>query len=111
MRELSRMTPRLLTWGEKGTGNPSMMMGVAGVCYLRVALEPLSFRKFLLIQLQMSYRQVMEVGQMAVVVWRRCKPECHQHSSETGSHDGLESRLTSRLEVPYLHEMLAVSEV
>ena len=25
------MTPRLLTLGEKGTGNPSMMMGGAGV--------------------------------------------------------------------------------
>lgn len=29
---MSRMTQRLLTWGEKGTGNPLMMMAGAGVC-------------------------------------------------------------------------------
>ena len=73
------MTPKLLTWGEKGTGNPSMMTGGAGVrCGLvRVGLEPitrasvllpLSFRRFMLIQLRMSSRQVMrEVGGMAEV--------------------------------------------
>ena len=73
------MTQRLLTWGEKGTGNPLMMMGGTGVCcgLVRLGLEPmsralvllpLSFRKFLLIQLLMSFRQVMmEVGGMKAV--------------------------------------------
>ena len=73
------MTPRLLTWGEKGIGKPSMMIGGTGVhCDLvRVDLEPMSrasvllllnFRKFLLIQLRMSSRQRMrEVGGMAAV--------------------------------------------
>ena len=76
---LSRVTPRLLTWGEKGTGNPLMMMGGAGLCceLVRVNLEPmsrasvllpLSFRKFLLIQLRMSSMLVMrEVGGMAAM--------------------------------------------
>lgn len=64
-REPSRMTPRLFTWEEKGTGKPLMMMFGAGLfCDLvREDLEPmsrasvllpLSFRKFLLIQLLMS---------------------------------------------------------
>ena len=73
------MTPRLLTLEEKGTGNQSMIMSGAGVCcdLVRVDLEPmsmasvlfpLSFRKFLLIQLRMSSRHVMrEVGGMAAV--------------------------------------------
>ena len=73
------MTPRFLTWGEKGTGNPSTMMGGAGMCcdLVMIDLEPMSkasvilpfsFRKFLLIQLRMSSRQVMrEVGGMAAV--------------------------------------------
>ena len=78
-REPSRMTQRLFTWAENGMGKPSMMMFGAGVfCDLvRVDLEPmsrasvlllLSFRKFLLIQLLMSSRQVVrEVGGRAVV--------------------------------------------
>ena len=60
---------RLLTWEEKGTGNPSIMMGGGGVSFdlVRVDLEqmsrasvllPFSLRKFLLIQLRMSSRQV-----------------------------------------------------
>lgn len=38
------MMPRLLTWGAKGTGNPSMMMGGTGVSWVlvRVDLEPMS---------------------------------------------------------------------
>ena len=41
-RVLSRMTPRLLTLEEKGTGNPSMIMSGAGVCcdLVRVDLDP-----------------------------------------------------------------------
>ena len=69
---LSRMTPRLWTWEEKGTGTPSTVMGAAGVCCdlepmsRASVLLPFSFRKFLLIQLRMSLRQVMrEVGGMA----------------------------------------------
>ena len=44
------MTPRLLTWEEKGTGNPSTMMGGAGVCcdLVRVDLEPMSRASVLL---------------------------------------------------------------
>ena len=73
------MTPRLFTCGAKGRGHPLTMMGGAGVSWnlVRVDLEPISralvllpfsFRKFLLIQLRMSSRQVMrEVGGMAVV--------------------------------------------
>ena len=73
------MTPRLLIWGEKGTGNPSMMMGGAGVCWDLAMMDfepmsrasvllPFSFRKFLLIQLRRSSRQVMrEVGGMEMV--------------------------------------------
>jgi len=78
-REPSRMTQRLLTWEEKGMGTPSMMMCEAGVfCDLvSVDLEPmsrasvllpLSFRKFLFIQLLISSRQmVRDVGGRAVV--------------------------------------------
>ena len=42
------MMPRLLTWGAKGTGNPSMMMGGTGVCcgLVRLDLEPMSRASF-----------------------------------------------------------------
>ena len=44
------MTPRLLPWEEKGTGNPSTTMGGAGVCcdLVRVDLEPMSRASVLL---------------------------------------------------------------
>ena len=93
------MTLRLLTYGKKGTGNPSMMMGRAGVSWdlVRVDLEsmsrasvllPFSFRKFLLIQLRMSSRQVMREmgGRWQWWVWRRCRPVCHWNNNEKGPH-------------------------
>ena len=45
------MTPRLWTWGEKGTGNPSTMMGGAGVCCDLVMLDlgPMSRASVLLL--------------------------------------------------------------
>ena len=78
-RVLSRMTPRLLTWLVKDTGKPSIMMLGGGVVRIleRVFFEPMSrasvllpfsFRKFLLIQLLISWRQVVrEVGGRAVL--------------------------------------------